>query len=60
MSATSEALFEQIQQLTAKIEAADAVGVDSTQLSVQLGALREQHARAQRILTEDRKALLRD
>jgi hypothetical protein len=60
MSATSEALFEQIQQLTAKIEAAEAVGADPAQLKTQLSAIREQHTRAQRVLTEDRKALLRD
>lgn len=59
MSATSEVMFEQIQQLTAKIEAADAVGVNSVDLKRQLESLREQYSRVQHILTEDRKALLR-
>ena len=61
MSASSEVLFEQIEALSAHIEAADVTGADTTQLRRQLESLREQHQRAQRILTEDRKtALLRD
>jgi hypothetical protein len=59
MSATSEALFEQIQLLSDKIAAAEAMNVDASALRRQLEGLQEQHARAQRILTEDRKALLR-
>jgi hypothetical protein len=61
MSASSEALFEQMQELSARIEAADVIGGDTASLRRQLETLREQHSRAQRILTEDRKtALLRD